>query len=260
MRFSPESENLYEQTMLRDYVQHYVIARLSRLASSLDFIFIGGTMLRLCAMPNYRYSEDLDFIIETSKYDAFYSLIQEIISEMNQHENFAISIKTKYQNNRSLEYIEVTGEFGKPVSIGLDINILEEDEDTEMRFLFDRYPSITESQELRCYTLTEVVSAKLDCLCNREKSRDIYDLVQLMSILGGLDEGFLKRYEIGPGDRAKTDLINLTESMIRRHYEFFKNWKTSVKDGFIPYDSYFLEDKEILEFEIDRLILKYISK
>lgn len=44
----------------RDRVQHHVVASLA-LLSDPRLVFKGGTMLRVCGLPNYRYSEDLDF-------------------------------------------------------------------------------------------------------------------------------------------------------------------------------------------------------
>lgn len=44
----------------RDRVQHHVVASLAVLSDP-RLVFEGGTMLRVCGLPNYRYSEYLDF-------------------------------------------------------------------------------------------------------------------------------------------------------------------------------------------------------
>ena len=48
----------------RDRIQHHVVAALAYGDRNRDpqrLVFKGGTMLRVCALPDYRYSEDLDF-------------------------------------------------------------------------------------------------------------------------------------------------------------------------------------------------------
>ena len=44
----------------RDLVQHHIVAALAQ-ADDPRLVFKGGTMLRVCALPDYRFSEDLDF-------------------------------------------------------------------------------------------------------------------------------------------------------------------------------------------------------
>ena len=52
---------------MRDFLQHYIIAYLSH-SDVLDFFqFKGGTMLRVCAKTNYRFSEDIDLEVVRNK-------------------------------------------------------------------------------------------------------------------------------------------------------------------------------------------------
>ena len=47
-----------------DRIQHHLVAALAQRDHRRDpprLVFKGGTLLRACAMPDYRYSEDLDF-------------------------------------------------------------------------------------------------------------------------------------------------------------------------------------------------------
>ncbi len=50
----------------RDYVLTHVLATLSGRDEEGQFVFKGGTALRLCYFGDYRYSADLDFSLATA--------------------------------------------------------------------------------------------------------------------------------------------------------------------------------------------------
>ena len=49
------------KTVERDYVLTHVLASIAEQPESRQMAFKGGTALRLCYFPEYRYSADLDF-------------------------------------------------------------------------------------------------------------------------------------------------------------------------------------------------------
>ena len=63
----------------RDRVQHHVVAALAQINDP-RLVFKGGTMLRVCALPDYRYSEDLDFDWVSSP-TAFHNILADALDK-----------------------------------------------------------------------------------------------------------------------------------------------------------------------------------
>ena len=67
----------------RDFLQHKIVAEFYSSVLTEHLIFKGGTMLRVCGFPQYRYSEDLDFDIIGISMSDCYSIIQRILTDIS---------------------------------------------------------------------------------------------------------------------------------------------------------------------------------
>ena len=62
-----------EHLKIQDEIQHRLIAALFSHKIAPRLVFHGGTMLRVCGVPDYRFSEDLDMLLEGLSKKDFYS-------------------------------------------------------------------------------------------------------------------------------------------------------------------------------------------
>jgi len=192
-----------EEVIDKDWVLgHFLNAMFSFPEVAEHFIFKGGTCLKKCYFQDYRFSEDLDFTLtdKTSAVDEV--LFQKIIrlAEKNSRAKFYLkNIKPQIHNDIPQGY-EVTilfwGAFHKPnqpvlpvnrwqTKIKLDISFTEKAIlKPEIKSIFHPYSDAEIIvNQIPVYPLNEIVAEKLRSLMQRNRPRDIYDLLYLEEII-----------------------------------------------------------------------------
>lgn len=235
MKFTLEKKALLSAISLGDFVQHYIIARLSEYTKTFPFIFIGGTMLRVCVFKNYRHSEDLDFNVTQEYAEMLFNYILSIVDEINSHPDIVSYI---YEADDGKTMIAVSHADIGNADVKLDINIIPENSNTQTHELtiLNKYKTIKTDNTIVCHTLDQVVSDKFNCLCARYKGRDIFDMHYLLNTLGSLKEGYImyseKEHTLFGG--RFTDIAELPDHLLEKEDKFFEEWKSDQMNGYIP--------------------------
>ena len=186
----------------RDYVLSWALAGLYRrplLAEQL--VFKGGTALRKCYFPDYRFSADLDFTLRTSLPP------QELRSEIEAacriitEETGLLLVSVDFRTLRDVPgeeahqgRIEYTGPLGRlggdQPRVKLDLTIYERLVlPPECRPVHHPY-SDADGLDLivPVYPLDEMLAEKLRAMLRRARARDLYDVWQLFThYVGALD-------------------------------------------------------------------------
>jgi len=180
----------------KDYVLGWVIAGIfNHPALNAEWIFKGGTCLKKCFFETYRFSEDLDFTLTSSEHlqekflmDTF-AEIADWIYEKSGIEIPSDTIRFEvYENPRG--HLSVEGRIGYrgPMQqrgslprIKLDLT---DDEllalDPIIREVHHPYPDRPEGGiRIQCYSYEELFAEKVRALAERERPRDLYDVVHL---------------------------------------------------------------------------------
>ena len=180
----------------KDYVLGWLLAGISNHPMlNADWIFKGGTCLKKCFFETYRFSEDLDFTI-TNPDHLDQKLLTNCFKEVAKwvYEQAGIEMPEdrilfkSYENVRGR--IAVEGRIGyrgplqrrgDPPRIKLDLT---DDEllalEPIMREVHHPYSDSPESGiHMLCYCFEEVFAEKLRALAERERPRDLYDVVHL---------------------------------------------------------------------------------
>ncbi|MCP3901908.1 MAG: nucleotidyl transferase AbiEii/AbiGii toxin family protein [Desulfobacteraceae bacterium] len=195
MEFSREF-GLRANVVEKDYVLGWVLAGIfnnTKVVS--DWIFKGGTCIKKCYYETYRFSEDLDFTITESEHlnEKFlvnsFNDISEWIYDTSGIELPKDLIRFEvYQNNRG--GISAQGRIGYrgPLQprgdlprIKLDLTI---DEilvrKPVVRNVDHVYSDCPDNGiQINCYCFEEVFAEKIRALAERERPRDLYDVVLL---------------------------------------------------------------------------------
>ncbi len=180
----------------KDYVLGWVLAGIFNHAGlAADWVFKGGTCLKKCYYDTYRFSEDLDFTLTNQAHldqeflgRCFKDIAEwvydvtgiEIPKEMIQFE--------VYENKRGGMSAQGRIAYRGPLQPGGDLPRLKLDLtidevlvlEPEVRNVYHPYSDgPDDSIQTLCYCFEEVFAEKLRALAERERPRDLYDVVQM---------------------------------------------------------------------------------
>jgi len=202
----------------KDYVLTEVLKALSQVPTLRELlVFKGGTALRKVYFADWRYSEDLDF---TVKHDMKKEELRQELDKWYQQVEVAsqIQLNTKMLHKPD-GYARVRTQFIGPLAypsmIFMDLSF---DEplclDPDNREVLAE-PFSSQGQKVLAYPLEELLAEKMRSLLERGKSRDYYDVWELLKLKPDLAKSkslFLKKCKVkrikfgGPAQFFPADL------------------------------------------------------
>lgn len=162
-----------------DYVLNHVLAAIAKTFP--EFIFRGGTALARVYWPDFRLSEDLDFITD------------QLVADLGGRLDSAIQIASKrIERDLHLDFRNlkqgwsrsmVQSEFGELI---IDVNVGESAQlETENHTIDSPYSDLDDAElHIRCLALAEILANKWYMLEDRREPRDLYDLWAGVVIFG----------------------------------------------------------------------------
>lgn len=195
-KFYPENLRSYKRFLLREYLQHKILQIIFESKYATKFIFLGGTCLRI-VYGNNRFSEDLDFDnfrIEEAAFETVSKTIQKELSK----EGYTVEMKTVYKGayHCFIRFPELlfkeglSGHLEEKILIQLDTEPQNFDFSPE-RFLLNRFDVFT---EILITPKDMLLAQKFYAVLNRprNKGRDFFDIVFLLSLTSKPDYDYLK--------------------------------------------------------------------
>lgn len=242
-----------------DYTLGWFLAGLFRIPNARNALrFKGGTCLRKCYFPGYRFSEDLDFTairhIGLEELRDWVALVADWSASQAGPDLVVAPTRLEVvEDDYGKESFQVRVYYrgplrwgGSPRAIRLDIT---RDEQllwpAEDRAIIHSYSDAGELEvtSIPCYTLLEVLSEKVRAVCGQRRfaiSRDVYDIHQLLQsdivltdIVPNLPEKFRHR---------GVDMNSLSASSLeRRRQEYERSWTRQL--------SYLIPESDRVTFE-----------
>lgn len=182
-----------EAVLERDYCLSWFLVGLSRSPLRERLLFKGGTALKKCYFPDYRFSEDLDFTLaQQVAFEAMQRELEEPFNVAYQASGvivrYAREDRRPHANSHTF-YLAYEGPLpggpaGKEVKV--DITIKEEVvfpiEERPVLRAYSEYEDLPEDARVRVYSLPEVAAEKVVALLDRARNepRDLYDLWHLI--------------------------------------------------------------------------------
>ena len=192
----PESLRGFKRFILREYLQHKILQIIFDSEYAGEFVFLGGTCLRI-VHGNTRFSEDLDFDNLRMKEEVF-EKIAALIRKSLEQEGYNIEMKTVYRGAYhcyirfpDLLYREsLSGHPEEKILIQLDTEPQHFDF-TPQRYILNRFDVFT---TVFITPLDILLAQKFYAIINRErnKGRDFYDTVFLLSLIDQPDYDYLE--------------------------------------------------------------------
>ena len=192
----PESLRKFKRFILREYLQHKILQIIFDSDYARQLIFLGGSCLRI-VYGNNRFSEDLDFDNLGMKEDVF-EQISLLIRRQLEQEGYNVEMKTVYRGAYhcyirfpELLYKEsISGHPEEKILIQLDTESQHFDFIPE-RHILNRFDVFT---TIFITPLDILLAQKFYAIVNRvrNKGRDFFDAVFLLSLINRPDYDYLK--------------------------------------------------------------------
>lgn len=207
---------LQDSHVLSDYALNHVLAAITR--SFPEFIFRGGTALARVYWPDFRLSEDLDFISHDAVPDLgerLNSTIEKVSNRIERELRFDFR-DLKQGWSRSM----VRSDFGDLI---IDVNVGEKTHlQIEGRKIDLPYSDLNDGpQRLRCLALAEILGDKWYMLDDRKEPRDLYDL------WAGVGRFGVPFEQIAQAHRAKYGFPPLRHSLLAAR-KLSGSWETRL--------------------------------
>jgi len=197
-------------TIDKDWVLgHFIDAIYSIPECRENLIFKGGTCLKKCRLPDYRFSEDIDFTSKTDTFVLRLSLLQEIVSLVAKRTGMPLFIQSLEElrfNDRIVGYAARIKYWGADhrkdqqppdssrwlTSIKIEIILYEKMIfDAELKNIHHPYSDkLTENAtNIPVYSIQEVLAEKIRALIQRSYTapRDYYDIWYLSRNMENID-------------------------------------------------------------------------
>jgi len=228
-----------EAVLERDYCLSWFLVGLSGTILRDILAFKGGTAIKKCYIPDYRFSEDLDF---TLRNEVSFEHIQEQFDQAFKYAQQASGIRLNisridrhpHENSHSF-FIGYEGPLpgGTGKEVKVDITIRERlvfpIEGRPILKTYAEYADLPAEAIIGVYTLHEIATEKIIAIFDpaRNEPRDLYDLWFLVS------HDFLKLGEIRDAVGQKMlsrgkKLANTREIFIRKETRLKKLWESRL--------------------------------
>jgi len=253
-----------------DYSLGWIILGMKNISPDLlGLIFKGGTCLRKCYFPDYRFSEDLDFTATTLISETeIKNVIESSFSWILEHDGpdfFVVPLRFEIVDDEyGKESFQIRVYYkgplnwgGSPRSIKLDVTRSEKVLLPPVeRKVFHPYSDdkIFEALELSCYSLEEVMAEKIRAIGSQRRfaiSRDLYDIYNLLD--AGVNLETVK--QILP-EKFRTKELNLSSvdvgSFENRYSEFERDWNRRL--------TYLVSNKKVIFEESWVQVIKLIAQ
>jgi predicted nucleotidyltransferase component of viral defense system len=228
-----------ESVLERDYCLSWFLVGLSRTILRGALAFKGGTAIKKCFIPDYRFSEDLDFtLLKNVPFERIEDQFGQAFTYAEQASGirFTISRIDRHPHENSHSFFmgyegPLPGSTGKEVKVDITIRerLVFPIEERPVLKTYEEYVDLPEDAVIGVYTLQEIAAEKIVAIFDvaRNEPRDLYDLWHLLS------HDFLKATELidAVGQKMRfrgKDLANTREILIRKEGRLKKLWKTRL--------------------------------
>lgn len=186
-----------DRVIEKDYVLSWLLIAIAESKLRDKLAFKGGTALKKCYYPDYRFSEDLDFTLCSDlSHDALIKAFESLFPRLSGRVNLTLTLRSAEQSvfNSSTLLINYVG----PLKASLGSRHLKIDVTRGELLLYPlaerlvhaSYSDFPLDVTLPTYSLEEVLIEKLCALMGRTEPRDLYDIYQLFQ-WGDVDLSFL---------------------------------------------------------------------
>jgi predicted nucleotidyltransferase component of viral defense system len=193
-RLAGSGRRIREDVLERDYCLAWLLCALAQSDLREVLAFKGGTALKRCYFPEYRFSEDLDFtLLSDTTFEDFQKRLEIVYAAVKERSGIGFAFDRKDTNshtNSHTFYLKYTGPLPSGNDVKVDITIREhivfQLQDRTILQAYEEFSDIPEERLIQVYSLEEITAEKLMALADRARNepRDLYDLWYLTTEAG----------------------------------------------------------------------------
>ncbi|MFH1939075.1 MAG: nucleotidyl transferase AbiEii/AbiGii toxin family protein [bacterium] len=244
--------NISPEIIEKDYFIELLLFYFSKNSSLCEnFVFRGGTALKKVYFPEYRFSEDLDFVIDSQKeINVYHEIIIKILQKISSDYPIKIDKHSMFKRDRLQLFIiydiipDIKGIKELKVDILQDYYIPKHE---GKRLLFS-YPEFENKNSiLKTYALESVICDKIGRILDVDNEpRDLYDLWYILKL--NLDINIVRK-EFKNKYGYEIIIPNLLREIVKDDYK--QNWENRL-----IHQIYDLPDFDMVIKDLNKLIKK----
>ena len=236
-----------EAVLERDYCLSWFLVGLSKTSLTDLLAFKGGTAIKRCYVPDYRFSEDLDF---TMRGNVSFEKIQERLALIFEYVVRDSGIKLQFSRqdrhpheNSHTFYLGYEGPLPGAAAKEAKVDITIQEKivfpvaTSSVLKAYDEYEDLPDDARIGVYSINEIVAEKIVALLDpaRNEPRDLYDLWYLSTNkhvdLADLSEAVDLKMKF-----RKKELSDVKAGLIRKEARLKKLWnvRLATQMAFLP--------------------------
>jgi len=224
-----------EGILERDYCLSWFLIGLSYSPLKDILLFKGGTCIKKCYIPDYRFSEDLDWTLaKESHFENIQKNLDIVFKRIYQDSGIRMSFARydRYTHENSYTFFlgyegPLPGATGKNVKVDITIKekVVFPVKKKPVLKGYDEYVDLPENNLIHAYSLDEIAAEKIVALLDiaRNEPRDLYDLWYLATNQHVNIEGLVSAVEEKWKFRGKK-LTDVREEFLRKEPRLNKLW------------------------------------
>ncbi|MBI5574055.1 MAG: nucleotidyl transferase AbiEii/AbiGii toxin family protein [Elusimicrobia bacterium] len=222
-----------EETIEKDFCIELLLNRFCNSALLIkNLVFRGGTALKKMYFPEFRYSEDLDFILKSDDSLSIYEkTIEHILNEASKHLPVVLKIKSIFYPQRGHLQIfilyDIITEIHSTKELKIDIiedSIVLPSQNRKTNFSFEYFKKL--NCFLNTYNLESIIAEKIGRILDVvDEPRDLWDLLYLLKSkikISDAKKSFRKKYG------TEINVTSLCNAIKSKNYK--KMWDVRLKN------------------------------
>ena len=177
-----------EAVLERDYCLAWFLVGLSKTSLTDLLAFKGGTAIKKCYVPNYRFSEDLDFTMrEIVPFDTIQKRLALVFADVERDSGIKLGIRRHDRHSHENSHTFTLGYEGPlpgttvketKVDITIRETIVFPVATSPVLKAYPEYEDLPDDASVSVYSINEIVAEKIVALLDpaRNEPRDLYDL------------------------------------------------------------------------------------
>jgi predicted nucleotidyltransferase component of viral defense system len=229
---------LSEKTIEKDYVLTWVLHAIASSALQKCLAFKGGTAIKKMYLPEYRFSEDLDFtLLDPDQPDTeILQFIEDLFPWLMQKVNLRLAIESQdeHQTGNFTLYLNYSG----PLKSQMEKRSLKIDfsKDEKLVFPIESKPILSRYSDcqgmqgfINVYSMKEILIEKLRSLLSRSEPRDLFDVHYILTHkLTNIEE---VSFYCEPKFKAKNLEVKDLRTVLERKVKTFERYWHPRLDG-----------------------------